>query len=146
MQFGPESLLPPLVAIILAIATRRVVVPLATGVFAGACLLAYAGNESWRTGDVMDEIGGWLRFLAGPETNWWDAPTLFAAGMMESVQIMRLENQGFFHGYRRPKDRRAVQAMFRELYCPSDKSWRMSVMEQTAEMWPVLMDRFIRLE
>jgi Na+/H+ antiporter NhaC len=40
MQFGPESLLPPVVAIVLAIATRRVVLPLAAGVFMGAFLLA----------------------------------------------------------------------------------------------------------
>ena len=32
MQFGPESLLPPLVAIVFAIATRKVVLPLAAGV------------------------------------------------------------------------------------------------------------------
>tara|TARA_R110002049_G_scaffold2750_8_gene22143 strand:+ start:52200 stop:53807 length:1608 start_codon:yes stop_codon:yes gene_type:complete len=39
-DFGAYSLLPPLVAIILAIATRRVILPLAAGVFVGACLLA----------------------------------------------------------------------------------------------------------
>ncbi|GAA4458623.1 Na+/H+ antiporter NhaC family protein [Novipirellula rosea] len=45
VQHGFESLVPPLVAIFLAIATRRVVLPLAAGVFAGAVLLARADPE-----------------------------------------------------------------------------------------------------
>ncbi|MBC8870869.1 MAG: Na+/H+ antiporter NhaC family protein [Planctomycetes bacterium] len=40
--YGPLSLLPPLVAILLAIATRRVVIPLMLGIFAGALIL-----EGW---------------------------------------------------------------------------------------------------
>lgn len=40
MDFGAYSLLPPLVAIILAIATRKVILPLSSGVFVGAVLLA----------------------------------------------------------------------------------------------------------
>ncbi len=40
MDFGFDSLLPPLVAICLAIATQRVVLPLALGVFCGAVMLA----------------------------------------------------------------------------------------------------------
>ena len=63
MQFGPESLLPPLVAIILAIATRKVVLPLAAGVFVGAVLLAHAANA----------------------TLWWYAPVVFCDAMSNSV-------------------------------------------------------------
>lgn len=40
MGFGFDSLFPPLIAILLAIATRRVVIPLAFGVFCGAIMLA----------------------------------------------------------------------------------------------------------
>lgn len=50
MPVGPESLLPPLVAIGLAIATRRVVLPLASGVLVGAFLLAYQDGSSLVTG------------------------------------------------------------------------------------------------
>ena len=42
MQPGFESLLPPLMAIALAILTRRVVIPLAMGVATGAFILAWA--------------------------------------------------------------------------------------------------------
>ena len=44
-DFGAYSLLPPLVAILLAIATRRVIVPLAAGVFVGAILLSTRYEE-----------------------------------------------------------------------------------------------------
>lgn len=63
MQFGPESLLPPLVAIILAIITRKVVLPLAAGVAGGALLLAHAN----------------------PATSWWHAPLVFYQALETSV-------------------------------------------------------------
>lgn len=55
MPFGPESLLPPLVAIALAIVTRRVVIPLAFGVVAGAWLLTTGSDELawWHTPQVL---------------------------------------------------------------------------------------------
>ena len=47
-DFGAYSLLPPLVAIVLAIATRRVIIPLAAGVLVGAILLATRHDgSSW---------------------------------------------------------------------------------------------------
>jgi Na+/H+ antiporter NhaC len=63
MQFGPESLLPPLVAIVFAMITRKVVLPLAAGVLVGSLLLAH-GN---------------------PETSWWDAPVVFYQALETSV-------------------------------------------------------------
>ncbi len=63
MPVGPESLLPPLVAITLAVALRRVIFPLAAGVFVGAVLLA--------------------RRL--PESRWWDSIRIFYETMHESV-------------------------------------------------------------
>ena len=47
MTSGVESLLPPLVAILLAILFRRVVLPLAIGVFVGAVLIAYIHDFAW---------------------------------------------------------------------------------------------------
>ena len=47
-EFGAYSLLPPLVAIVLAIATRKVILPLATGVFVGAIILSTQNDgASW---------------------------------------------------------------------------------------------------
>ena len=47
MEFGFFSLLPPIVAIILAVSTRKVVLPLAAGVAVGAILLSF-GPWQWR--------------------------------------------------------------------------------------------------
>ncbi|MGB7326828.1 MAG: hypothetical protein WBD31_18270, partial [Rubripirellula sp.] len=63
MPAGPESLLPPLVAITLAIASRRVILPLAAGVFVGAVLLA--------------------RRI--PDHAWWDSIVVFYAAMQQSI-------------------------------------------------------------
>ncbi|MCH5374134.1 MAG: hypothetical protein JJ992_09165, partial [Planctomycetes bacterium] len=63
MQFGLESLLPPVVAIVLAILTRTVVLPMAAGVFAGALLLSH--------GD--------------PARSWYEAPFVFAEAMRGSI-------------------------------------------------------------
>ncbi|MDB4749336.1 hypothetical protein OAF83_00375 [Rubripirellula sp.] len=45
MDFGFLSLLPPLVAIVLAVVTRKVVIPLASGVAVGAVVLAFGRVE-----------------------------------------------------------------------------------------------------
>jgi Na+/H+ antiporter NhaC len=63
MQFGPESLLPPVVAILLAIVSRRIILPLATGVLIGAGLLA----------------------SANPATAWTQTPIIFATSLYESI-------------------------------------------------------------
>ncbi len=49
--YGWLSLLPPLIAIVLAIVTRRVVLSLAVGIFAGALVMARGrGNPSGNSG------------------------------------------------------------------------------------------------
>jgi Na+/H+ antiporter NhaC len=48
MEFGFLSLLPPLVAIVLAVMTRRVILPLALGVGVGAYLLTPVGSAWWQ--------------------------------------------------------------------------------------------------
>ncbi|MEM1069926.1 MAG: Na+/H+ antiporter NhaC family protein [Planctomycetota bacterium] len=63
MQFGFESLLPPLVAIFFAILTRRVIIPLACGVMVGAYLLT----------TIDDSLA------------WWDAPRIFIVQMWLSM-------------------------------------------------------------
>ena len=50
--FGWLSLLPPIVAIVLAIATRKVVASLFAGVFVGALVIQFGGGTS------VDVIGG----------------------------------------------------------------------------------------
>ena len=64
MQYGFESILPPLIAIVLAILTRRVVLPLATGIFVGAVLLS----------------------IGKPDSRWFDSFVLFVSSLVESVR------------------------------------------------------------
>ncbi len=72
MQHGFESLAPPLVAIFLAIATRRVVVPLAAGVLAGAFLLAH--NDPPKT--LLDSFGIFVATIYASIADWDHIQTL----------------------------------------------------------------------
>ena len=62
MDFGFLSLLPPLVAIVLAVATRRVVLPLAAGVAVGAFVLAFGRVELVTDFGTNDSVR--VRFVA----------------------------------------------------------------------------------
>lgn len=62
MDFGFLSLLPPLVAIVLAVATRRVVLPLAAGVAVGAVVLAFGRVELVTDFGTNDRVR--VRFVA----------------------------------------------------------------------------------
>ena len=62
MDFGFLSLLPPLVAIVLAVATRRVVLPLAAGVAVGAVVLAFGRVELVTDFGTNDAVR--VRFVA----------------------------------------------------------------------------------
>ena len=57
-HYGSISLLPPIVAIALALATRRVLLPLMAGVLCGAMILAgrSQGNWWWSTGRLFTEF------------------------------------------------------------------------------------------
>ena len=87
MQFGPESLLPPLVAIVLAIITRKVVPPLAIGVFVGAFLLARENAADLSFYDLVPflEFSEADRASLRIETAWWHAPFVFLKSMKESI-------------------------------------------------------------
>ena len=67
MEFGAESLLPPVVAIACAIATRRVVLPLAAGVLVGAALLVEPLID---TGGVANALPG-----SGSPALFWTIPS-----------------------------------------------------------------------
>jgi len=62
MDFGFASLLPPLIAIVLAVATRKVVLPLAAGVAVGALVLAFGRVELVTDFGTNDAVR--VRFVA----------------------------------------------------------------------------------
>ena len=69
MDFGFLSLLPPLVAIVLAVATRRVVLPLAAGVAVGAVVLAFGRVEVTTDFGTNNAVN--VRFVAS--SPWFSA-------------------------------------------------------------------------
>jgi Na+/H+ antiporter NhaC len=68
LAYGLWSLLPPMLAIVLAIATRRIVAPLALAVFCGAAILNYDPSSLPRWG---------LQSSVGAVTSVWDSITNF---------------------------------------------------------------------
>lgn len=66
-------------------------------------------------------------------------------GSLQSIHIMILENQGRHHGYASEKDSLRVINDFREMYYPSSIAWRNHIMEQTVDMFKVVLPRFVNL-
>ncbi|MFK8112568.1 MAG: Na+/H+ antiporter NhaC family protein [Rubripirellula sp.] len=81
-------MLPPLVAIVLAILFRRAVLPLAFGVLIGALLLAHSDAANFAYRDLIP-------FLTEPtpeeraellvRTSWWHAPVVFLKSVIQSI-------------------------------------------------------------
>lgn len=63
----------------------------------------------------------------------------------DSLGRTLLENQGHHHGYENAEAQAAVEDAFRELYYPSDPTWRTTIMSKTQDMLPVFIERFIAL-
>ena len=81
MDFGFLSLLPPLVAIVLAVATRRVVLPLAAGVAVGAVVLAFGRVELVTDFGTNDSVR--VRFAA---------PSPWVSGCKTRLVLLRRDN------------------------------------------------------
>jgi hypothetical protein len=63
-------------------------------------------------------------------------------GSLKSIHTMILENQGTQHGYKSERDSLRVKNNFREMYYPSSENWRNHIMEQTREVFDVILPRF----
>ncbi|MCM2371660.1 Na+/H+ antiporter NhaC family protein [Aporhodopirellula aestuarii] len=112
MEYGYTSLLPPLIAIALALLTQRVLLPLAAGILIGAGLLAFGQNDvgfvrsTWDifTTSIIDSVTDYdhLRVLAFTLVLGMMVGVIEAAGSMRRT-IARLA--------RRVRDRRGAQGM-----------------------------------
>lgn len=63
-------------------------------------------------------------------------------GSLKSIHIMILENQGYQHGFRSEKDSLRVKADIREMYYPESENWRNYSMQQTQDVFDVVLPRF----
>lgn len=66
-------------------------------------------------------------------------------GAAKSLVNMRLENQGFHHGYAEESARAAVENQFLDMYNPPEAEWRTAIMTATKDMLPVFIERFSNL-
>jgi hypothetical protein len=69
-----------------------------------------------------------------------DSQTLL--GGVRSLQRMRLENQGFHHGFASESAKRGVLQRFSDMFNPPDSKWRKQIIETTIKAVPVLVGRF----
>jgi hypothetical protein len=63
-------------------------------------------------------------------------------GGIRSLQRMRLENQGFHHGFSSESVKRGVLQRFSDMFDPPDSRWRKGIMETTLREVPILVGRF----
>ena len=69
-----------------------------------------------------------------------DSQTLI--GGIRSLQRMRLENQGFHHGFSSESVKRGVLQRFADMFDPPDSRWRAGIMQTTLREVPILVGRF----
>jgi hypothetical protein len=96
-------------------------------------------------GDMVVWLGGIL-----PETTTYIGTTLeygtldsqTKIGGIRSLQRMRLENQGFQFGFSSERTKRGVLQRFADMFDPPDSQWRAKIIATTADVVPVLVQRF----
>ncbi len=112
MQYGFTSLLPPLIAIALALLTRRVLLPLATGTLVGAALLARAELDvNWG----FDTLTIFTASITGSITDHDHlmvlAFTLLLGMMVGVIEVAGSMRRAITRLARRVKNRQGVQTM-----------------------------------
>lgn len=92
MTDGIESLLPPAVAIILALLTRRVLFPLAIGIFVGTWLLA--SNEDGGVASTLIQSSKQFFFTIDQSVRDWDHLQVLAFTLLLGGMVGVLESAG----------------------------------------------------
>ena len=92
MTDGIESLLPPAVAIILALITRRVLLPLAIGIFVGTWLLA--SNEDGGAADALAQSSKHFFLTIYQSVRDWDHLHVLAFTLLLGGMVGILESAG----------------------------------------------------
>lgn len=67
-------------------------------------------------------------------------------GSIRSLQIMRRENQAYHHGVSNDSVSKRVAHEFVEMYNPSDEQYRRDILEQTAALWPKILENFSKID
>ena len=112
MHYGFASLLPPLIAIALALLTRRVLLPLAAGVLVGAGLLARATPDgSWGMDTLQIFSDRIMGSITDPDHLMVLAFTLLLGMMVGVIEVAGSMRRAIAQLARRVKDRKGVQTL-----------------------------------
>lgn len=112
MDYGTTSLLPPLIAIVLALLTHRVLLPLAAGILVGAALLADTSAESGgvvSTGTIFF-VRLW-ESVRDPDHLLVFAFTILLGMMVGVIEAAGSMRRAIFRLATRVRDRRGVQTL-----------------------------------
>ncbi|MEO1273537.1 MAG: M14 family metallopeptidase [Myxococcota bacterium] len=118
-------------------------------VFDGYTIDTGANNEDFyeTTGDFIVYAGELSagKTALGVTLEYGTLDSQTELGAAQSLVNMRLENQGFHHGYLDEAARDQAQAQFMEMFNPSDPAWRRTILDTTRSALPVWLERFVAL-
>lgn len=66
-------------------------------------------------------------------------------GSLESLLRVKRENQGVHFGYNSKSDEVKIKNDFKLMFCPKDSEWREQVMRTSKEIFPKVINRFIKI-
>jgi hypothetical protein len=116
-------------------------------VFAGFAIDSAATNPNFyaTNGDMVVWLGQIIpqdKAYIGTALEYGTLDSQTTIGGIRSLQRMRLENQGFHHGFASERAKRGVLQRFSDMFDPPDPAWRSKILQTTLREVPILVGRF----
>ncbi|MEA3451029.1 MAG: M14 family metallopeptidase [Bacteroidota bacterium] len=125
-------------------------VPEKTKIFTESIFEGY--KIDWGDGDDFYTVtGDFSNYVGSINKNKKHIPMTFEYGTMnsqttigsiKSLHIMVMENQMFQYSYKSKRDSLKASKKFIEMYYPSSEKWRISIMEQTVDIFESVIPKF----
>ncbi len=119
-------------------------------VFDGFTIDSAATNPDFyeTNGDMVKWLGQMMpadKVFLGTTLEYGTLDSQTLVGGIRSLQRMRLENQGFQHGFASDGVKQGVLQRFADMFDPPDGTWRRGVLDATRRDVPILVGRFQKL-
>jgi len=116
-------------------------------VFDGFTIDSAATNPDFyeTNGDMVKWLGQLMpadKIFIGTTLEYGTLDSQTLIGGIRSLQRMRLENQGFHHGFASAAVERGVRQRFSDMFDPPDSRWRRGILDTTRRDVPILVGRF----
>lgn len=116
-------------------------------VFDGFTIDSAATNPDFyeTNGDMVKWLGQLMpadKIFLGTTLEYGTLDSQTLVGGIRSLQRMRLENQGFQHGFSSASVERGVLQRFSDMFDPPDATWRRTILDSTRRDVPILVGRF----